>query len=397
MSSSETGSQEATYALVVLSPFGNSINFFDDVEGYSDIIFIIPGTDEKPLHLHRRELGFGSRTINSLLKGDKSMHAVLREAGRVEWSHEVNGEEYRRVLVKWLRFLYGEHQSFSISECPSALMILQQLQLTCGEEKEGEIRKYILDTAQNDARIGAFMLHELVALQRECPEDDHTGIDAALADLVLTGSNIVSDPETFVEKCLLDLPVKYLELVRWNETTEEMNDFRLRLKYVSYHKMAMTDNEKIEVMKQCSSGLDTNELNELRRRGLLSTEMALNQFQKDLKLKDDELKKVKELAEEERTMKEKALEEKEEVERKRESERQCNEELKQKLERVIEKKEKLKEKLEEKKKDQDRLIETFGEVSSKEILQWRRQELFTYLCKILKANASPTKKLDLES
>ena len=70
---------------------------------------------------------------------------------------------YRSVLVKWLRFCYGEDQIFSIEECPAAVAILQQLQLKVKEDVKSMIEKHIRETTKGNADAAAQLLCGLSA------------------------------------------------------------------------------------------------------------------------------------------------------------------------------------------------------------------------------------------
>jgi len=125
---------------------------------------MIPGSDE-PLHLHRACLGTRSKTIESMLKGETNSYATFNSSTQcVTWVHDnpTMNETYHTVLVKWLRFCYGEDQTFRADECPIALNLLSQLQLINKEKNETDIRtmmeNHMVATAREDAEAGAEML-----------------------------------------------------------------------------------------------------------------------------------------------------------------------------------------------------------------------------------------------
>ena len=168
------------------SPFNNNISTFDDENSSTDLTFCIPGM-EKPLCLHWMCLGARSETINSVLKGERNSYARFDPVSRcVNWMHEdaVSDVTYRNVLIKWLRFCYGEDQSFSANECPVALAVLSQLQLRNTQEGGNDFRtmmeQSMVETARKNAEIGAEMLNaclrelrmkETEALKKDAEDD----------------------------------------------------------------------------------------------------------------------------------------------------------------------------------------------------------------------------------
>ena len=71
-------------------------------------------------------------TFDGLFKGDNSPFAKYDPSAlSLVWTYDqaATDEKYRNVLVKMLRFCYGEDQTFNIDECPVALTVLSQFQL----------------------------------------------------------------------------------------------------------------------------------------------------------------------------------------------------------------------------------------------------------------------------
>ena len=174
MSSSTSPSDlEGMTMVTIPSPFSRNISFFDDEDSFPDMKFLILGT-EKPLLLHRRELGIGSKTLGGLLKGETSPYATFDPSTQcITWGCEtaVANSTYRNVLVKWLRFCYGEEQVFTADECPVALTVCSQLQLGVkSKQEDGDVRSQMevrmVSTARRNADAGADMLSACLRLLR---------------------------------------------------------------------------------------------------------------------------------------------------------------------------------------------------------------------------------------
>ena len=176
------------------SPFNNTISTFDNEDSYPDISFIIPGQG-KPLRLHRMCLGMASEAIDGVFKREnRSCIEFDSGAQTLTWTERERAESdatYRTVLVKLLRFCYGEDQTFSADECPVALTISSQLGLrkrTRSMENSEPVRtsmeKCIVETVRRSPEKGLGLLNgfirELRRRDGECePElnDDTTPME----------------------------------------------------------------------------------------------------------------------------------------------------------------------------------------------------------------------------
>ena len=126
--------QENLESVTIHSPFPQVILEFDNEAFFPDVYIMVPGLN-KILHLHRSHLA-SSLTLFSSFKGQTNEHCTYATDKRVlEWMHKEaeNDERYRRVFVKWLRFCYGEDQTFNVDECPVALTVVSELKLSCEE------------------------------------------------------------------------------------------------------------------------------------------------------------------------------------------------------------------------------------------------------------------------
>ena len=139
--------------ITVQSPYSKDhISVFDNEESYPDIDFVIPGLD-KPLRLCRNILAPASTMFTALFKNQMFSCCTFNgETQNVQWIFDttMNNATYRGVLVKWLRFCYGEDQIFNLCECPAAMNILYELQLSCMNEMMRIIENYMIETVKND-------------------------------------------------------------------------------------------------------------------------------------------------------------------------------------------------------------------------------------------------------
>ena len=148
--------------LTVKSRVSGIIDMFDNEEMNPDMEFIIPGL-EKPLHLHSPLLIRSSDMITSMLKAKADAYGKNDpNARRINWAFEktTSDEKYRNTLIKWLRFCYGEDQTFRIDECSAALSSLFQLQLKCQDEVKTIIESYMIGVAVKNITIGCQLLLE---------------------------------------------------------------------------------------------------------------------------------------------------------------------------------------------------------------------------------------------
>jgi len=194
------------------------------------------------------------------------------------------------VLLKWLRFCYGEEQAFRWDECVAALVALGQLQLTCRENVQKTIVDHMIDVASKDVDAGTMMLRSCAL---EFPEsfDGSDRVSTALAKVVLTLENITMKYDMVVSKCLMCLPIKYLDYAEYGRDHSEFSEFDIRMKYVSSGGCACNRREKIGMIRRIDKSTLNNE--ELRKMTevLLDMSEAADQAASDLEKQQDELRK----------------------------------------------------------------------------------------------------------
>ena len=224
----------------IISPFNNTISTFDNERSYPDFSFFIPGL-EKPLRLHRRELGMASLLIDGAIRGQESPFVAYDPAKQtMEWivKEGTINTQYRVVLLKWLRFCYGENQVFRLDECAVALELLKQLQLSCEEEATKTIESFMLESSE------------------KCVED---------ADKAVTGF-IQGRHVGEIEDFLMKVPAKHLNEVVYDEQSE----FHVRARFVRYRR-SLPDDEKCEVLRSCKQTDEcSQELEALDKEGAVS-------------------------------------------------------------------------------------------------------------------------------
>jgi len=315
--STEGGGSTAVGMLVVESPYKGNIPTFDDDDLFS---FVIPGL-EKPKRLQRSVLSKASLLFSALFEGKNNelcrYNSVIQQ---VEWIHKraENDDTYRKVLLAWLTFCYGKDASFSFKECPAALAVLLQLHLTCTDEVKTKIELYMKKTAEENKEIGCTMLVECATVYDECHDERLSHIDVELANIVisldllnknksfmielakksvkvgavmlikcakektgrvdselvrsvLTLENMKEYKVLLVDKCLMELPEEYLDIVQFSGQHDELSEFSMRLKYVKFHEKVLSNEKKRAIMSRCNLGkLNKEELRELYMLGMFN-------------------------------------------------------------------------------------------------------------------------------
>jgi len=143
----------------------NNIASFNDAKTFPNIEFVIPCAMDEPLLLHDMMLGTSSTTFAAVINGEKQPNCTGERKGmrlHMEWidKRAKTDEKYRNVLIKWLRFCYGEDQTFNADECPAALTVLLQMKLNCQDEAKGKIEAFMMETAKKNVESGAKMLYD---------------------------------------------------------------------------------------------------------------------------------------------------------------------------------------------------------------------------------------------
>jgi len=231
--------------LTIKSPFDKrQLPSFDNDDLFPDMEFVIPGLS-KPIHLHRNVLNVASDTLASLFNKSETpdVHSYCRydaESHRVEWLYD-KGEVYRSVLVKWLRFCYGEDQTFSWKEFISSTAVVVQLKLKCMTDVVGPILNYCEQTSNSCLIAGAQWLRECAidygVYPAEAKEGDLTKISlmelmnsvACILALTVFTEKSLKNHFDVVAGCLKELPKECLDCVFKLKKIDEAHMFKTKL------------------------------------------------------------------------------------------------------------------------------------------------------------------------
>ena len=203
--------------------------------------------------------------LRRLLNNETSEYGEFREyayininGSRIEW--KVSSRMRCDILVKWLKICYGEEQTFKISECPTALDLLSRLQLKESERMKKEITEFVVASAINDLQTGAKLLVE-------CNNYGCDDVDR-LARVILTRENLTRNPEIVIDKCLMNLPIKFLDIIQGDEFKDMKN--RIVLRYVKFHR-DISDSEKQKTLKEVVDCCESSqEMKELYTQGIIT-------------------------------------------------------------------------------------------------------------------------------
>ena len=197
-----------------------------------------------------------SLTFSELLHDTPNPHGVFdRRSHAFQWNHdrEGNDENYQHVLMKWLRFCYGERQSFNTDECPAALGSLLQLRLQFDnlDDVKRRIEEHMTGAARGNVETGAQLLRECTKIYEECHDEELTQIGDELARIVLTPENIRDNRDIVVDDCLLNLPPHYLDIAQYGD---DHTEFRIRSRYCRFKNCSIRSSRAI------LAGINRNEL-----------------------------------------------------------------------------------------------------------------------------------------
>ena len=270
------------FGLTIKSCYRCRINTFNNEDPLSDVLVIIPKVVE-PLSLHRLVLSEASVTLKVLFEGKPNSFCVYganaqKPKPSIEWKMrkcDETDEHYPNVVVKWLRFCYGEDQCFAPEECPAALAALTQLQLSfCDIQQALEV--FMMDSAKSDVSVGT----DMVLACAQYPECRNSSL--ALARCVMCRENLTKQYDLVVDKCLMNLPPDYLDVVEYGSAHTVFSGFSIRLRYVRYHE-SLTSEQKSQVMKMCDpSELDLAEVEQLVELGLMNKDDAMSSLKQML-------------------------------------------------------------------------------------------------------------------
>ena len=291
------------YTVEVVPPFSdmNMIGIFDKEDTGPDIEFVVTGM-AKPLQLHGWILTRTSKRLDEIVKGRKGI--------RLEWPDNTKEEVDRKVLVKALRFCYGETQSVGTKngECCAMIAALTRLQVTCLDDVVGPLINFAVEEAKRNMETGVELLKTCMKYG-ECCGSSIFSLNKKLAAIVLTKENMCEHYKEVVDGCLMVLPPEYLMLTEFGEPHTRCSEFCLKTKYLRYH-TEMSREDKQTLMVKCDwPTLNSQELRELRLTDIIDKDELLEAYEKALEYSEIENERVNKIARNvEKKMKEKMKE-----------------------------------------------------------------------------------------
>ena len=350
----EQKGEENTVELV--PPYANAIEDFDNEDADADLELVVTEMG-KTLHLHRWVLRHTSQWFEEVLRA--------RKDAQFEWRHSTKKEVDKKVLVKALRFCYGETQSVGTKdgECCAMIATLMRLQVTCLDDVVGLLINFTVEEAKRKVETGVELLKACTRYS-ECCGSSTFSLNKKLAAIVLTKENICKHYKEIVDECLMMLPQEYLMLAEFGEPHTRCSEFCLRTKYVRYHPEMSIDDKQAMIVKCDWATLNSHELRELRLMDTIDKDELLEAYEKALEYSEIEKERANEMMRRAKKMMEERVKELEiekneetkradEAERDREEWRAHAEEIEKEKEKKAKEAEEYKERAEKAEKEKE--------------------------------------------
>ena len=287
--------------LCVESPFKNNSELFNNKNMYPDLELVVQGM-EKPLLLHKGIMVKASKLVDGLLKAKEA--AKAEDTNRIEWPFDTTNERDRVALVKVLRFCYDETLSVSAKgdELCAVIAALCRLQVPCLEQMMVKLSDFAVEQANKDVSVGKELLKQ-TQVYPECTSPNTVELDKALAKVVLTKENIYNNFDIIVCDCLMQLPLKFLDMAEYGEPHTQFSEFSVRTRYLKEHYDVLSKEEKEMIMKKCDwTKLLNSELVELEGLDVLGKDGMTEARNKVLENTEKEMHEYKERFEQEKEM-----------------------------------------------------------------------------------------------
>ena len=291
--------QELMDEIEVKSPFTPDVDSFNNADSFSNLKFVVPGSDLS-FDVHKQTLAKASELFKETLKkGDSD---------RIEWPYDVSTKIDRQALIKVLRFCYGESLRVGTNdgECCAVIAVLERMEITCADETVQLLKGFAVEQGEKNMIIGTKLLkvslqykecHKNVGQEQHSDDDDDLPLNIQLSQVVLTKQNLEKDYKTIVEKCLMELPAEYLDIMEYGEPHTNYSEFRIRLKYIQTHLPQMSKEEQGRVMEKVDvTQLNSEELNTIMELGIIENEKMLEMFSQALEQCENERDDEKERA-----------------------------------------------------------------------------------------------------
>ena len=262
----------------VVSPFQNNVQSFDNPSQFPDLELVVGGLGQ-PLTMHRKILADASERLKQLL-------LPLRGTGeqRLTWPFDTSSEVDRMVLVKALRFCYGETMSVGVmnGECCAMIATLKRLQVQGLDSVVSILCKFANEESKKNVEVGVELL-KACSRYIECCDENGEALNKTLARIVLTKENLFQHYPLVVEKCLMMLPQEYLSLTEYGESHTLCSEFHLKMLYMKEHSKEMNMDEKQALLKNLEwSSLNSQELRYLKEADIIVKDALLEAHEKAL-------------------------------------------------------------------------------------------------------------------
>ena len=263
--------------LTLVSVFSDDVVSFDNEDSFSDLKFVIPGL-KRPLLVHKQTLAKGSSLIQKVMKCKQT--ADSEDKDTIEWPFDTKKDIDKQCLVKALRYLYGDKAVVGMEdgECCAMISTFIRLQITHLDDVITQLVEFATKQAKKDVKKGAELLVKMQDYP-ECCDGTSCELEKSLVDVVLTSKNLCENYDTVVDKCLMALPPRYLDVAQFGAPHSQFSEFHVRAQYVKTHNEEMRTEDKQEVMMRCDwTKLESAELKELDELGVVDLRNMLSMY-----------------------------------------------------------------------------------------------------------------------
>ena len=260
------GHCQGTVDIILPPTYDYNLGAFDNEDSFPNLTFVINGL-EKPLRLHKITLVKVSKYIERVLKEKREKG---EDGNEMEWMYETRKEVDKQVVVKALRFCYGESVSVGVKdgECCAMISMMKRLDIICQDVIIEDLMRFIKEETKKEVETGV----ELLKCVQDYPECLDKHIDEMIASIMFTKKNIIEHYDDVVSDCLMRLPKKYLDFVEYQEGHCRTSEFGMRVMYVREHE-GLGKEDKEGIMKKCKwDDLNIDELRELKQLEVLDSE-----------------------------------------------------------------------------------------------------------------------------
>ena len=168
----------------------------------------------------------------------------------------------KNVNVGGVMFVKVVNECFEKKDTSLIDVELAEAVLSC--EMVNKNKPEMIEIAKKNVNFGAVMLVK-------CAKEKESRVDAGFVRTVLALEKMKIFKEVLVDKCLLNLPEEYLDVVEFSKSHDDLSEFSVRLKYVKFHDKVLSEEKKRAIMSKCNLGkLNNEELRELYKMGMFN-------------------------------------------------------------------------------------------------------------------------------